>query len=103
MIIQETDSVVFCSEQKQAWTNSEGQRHRKGGPAIIESDGSQEWYVEGERHREDGPALIEVYGRKVWYRKSLRHRIGGPSVIFPDGYQVWYVNGKQATQEEAER
>jgi len=31
--------------------------HRKDGPAIIWSDGDEEWFVNGKRHRLDGPAI----------------------------------------------
>jgi len=103
MIIQETDSIVFYSEHDQAWRNSEGQPHREGGPAVIEADGTQEWYHKGKYHRLGGPAIIYFDGTKVWYHKGELHREGGPSVIFSDGRQYWCLNGSPATREEVER
>jgi len=51
MIIRESDSIVFYSEKEQIWRNKKGQLHRKVGPAMIFSDGSQYWYYKGQRHR----------------------------------------------------
>jgi len=79
-MIQETDSIVFCSEQKQAWTN-----------------------VKGQHHREDGPSFICPDGTRYWFEHGQLHRLHGPAVIFPDGVQYWYLDGNKVTREEAER
>jgi hypothetical protein len=34
---------------------------------ITYPDGSQEWYKDGKVHREDGPAVIETDGYQYWY------------------------------------
>jgi len=99
MIFEEIDSIVFCSEHEQAWRNKKGDFHRTGGPAIIESNGRQFWYVKGQCHREDGPAVIFSDGSKKWFLHNKIHRVGGPAVIYSDGTKYWYVNGKPVTQE----
>jgi len=47
MTIQESDSIVFYSEQEQVWENEKGERHREDGPSFIFPDGTQYWYVNG--------------------------------------------------------
>jgi len=32
-----------CSDGTKAWFKN-GQRHRKGGPAVVEADGDEEWW-----------------------------------------------------------
>jgi hypothetical protein len=59
------------------YRNDKGQRHRIGGPALICSDGTQEYYMEGKIHRTDGPAQI-----------------------FPNGKQYYYVEGDSYTKDE---
>jgi len=102
MIIQET-FVVFYSEQIEVWRNSEGQPHRLGGPAVIDLDGTQEWFLHGERHRDDGPAVIRSDGYQAWFKHGQCHRLGDPSIIYPDGSKAWHVDGKPVTQEEVEK
>jgi len=46
----------------------EGKLHRRYGPALIYSDGTQEWYKNGKRHRKDGPAVIEPDGKLFWFK-----------------------------------
>lgn len=64
--------------------------HREDGPAIINDDGTQEYYRFGQRHRTDGPALIFPNGTEIWIRNNLRFREDGPAVIVPSEYEVWY-------------
>jgi len=47
MIVEQSDSIVFHSEQDQVWRNKKGNFHRKGGPAVVRSDGTQKWYLDG--------------------------------------------------------
>lgn len=36
-------------------------------PAVINCDGSLEWWYNGEKHRENGPAVIYLNGRLEWW------------------------------------
>jgi hypothetical protein len=58
------------------WRNNRGLWHRADGPAVIYSDGHQEWWLHGKWHRVDGPA-----------------------VIYPNGPRFWYVQGQEITAE----
>ena len=72
--------------------------HRIDGPAIINPDGSEEWFNEGVRHRLDGPAFSLTMENGslylIWYEKGVFHRKDGPAVIYPNGTEVWYKYGK---------
>jgi len=81
MIIQEENTVVFCSEHDQVWRNSNGEYHRLGGPSVVFSSGSQYWYYKGRCHRTGGPSVIYSDGTQYWYHKGRCYRTGGPSVI----------------------
>ena len=71
-----------------------GLRHREDGPAVIYSNGTQEWYFNGKLHREDGPAVISK-SYDAWYINGKKHRENGPAVIWTNGDQVWYLNGER--------
>ena len=72
----------------------DGRRHRVGGPAIVYSNGSEEWFKNGKPHRDDGPAVIlSSSGLKEWYINGLLHREDGPAVIYGDGSIEWFFNG----------
>jgi hypothetical protein len=65
------------------------------GPAVINVDGTKEWWVEGKRHRVDGPAYIGCGGNHMeWYIDGKRHRKGKPAVMRDDGARQWWVNGE---------
>jgi hypothetical protein len=75
----------------------EWKKHRENDkPAIIYSDGTQQWWYKGERHRDnDLPAIIRPDGTQIWYMNGLVHRENDlPAVIYPNGSQEWYINGK---------
>jgi hypothetical protein len=63
-------------------------------PAIVQIDGTKEWYINGERHRENKPAIEEADGTKEWYINGRRHREDGPAVEYPIAPIRWYCNGK---------
>ena len=69
--------------------------HREDGPAIIEANGSKEWWQNGNLHRIDGPAIEQVNGHKEWWQNHQRHREDGPAVIFPDGKHYWYFKNRK--------
>jgi len=75
------------------------QPHNYDGPAVINTDGFQEWYKEGKRHREgDQPAIIWPCGTREWYKEGKWHREGDqPAIIKAGGYgfQAWYKEGKR--------
>ena len=69
--------------------------HREGGPAVENSDGSKEWYINGKPHREDGPAIESSDGSKEWLLNGKLHREDGPAIEYPDGDKYWFINGKR--------
>jgi len=42
-------------------------RHREDGPAVIEDNEMQQWWVQGFLHREDGPAVEYEDGSIEWH------------------------------------
>lgn len=68
--------------------------HRTGGPAVINIDGSMQYWVDGNRHREDGPAVILANGSLDYWVDGKRHRTDGPAVIWGNGFKQYYINGK---------
>ena len=82
------------------YKNSKGQFHRKDGPAVTYSDGSQYWYKNDKRHREDGPAVIYPDGSQEWWINGKYHRENGPAIIFPDGEQLWFLNNIEYIEPE---
>jgi len=78
------------------WKNSAGQLHRDNDqPAVINADGSKEWYQNDLLHRDgDKPAVINADGTKYWYQNDRLHRDNDqPAVIYSDGIKHWYRNG----------
>ncbi len=79
--------------------------HRIGGPATLESDGSEQWYRNGKCYNPDGPSEVN-FGRFVSgkmiptdvllsYRNDggVAHRIGGPAIILANGTEEWMKDG----------
>jgi len=78
--------------------------HREDGPAVLLSDGTEEWYFEGRLHRTDGPAKIDSSGKLSWYTHGVLHRDEDlPAVIKPDGSKRWYLNGSCYSIEDGYR
>jgi hypothetical protein len=77
------------------------QRHRDSDkPARIDADGTLEWWKNGLRHRDgDKPAVIRADGSLVWWKNSLRHRTTGPSIINSNNKHEYWINGKNITTE----
>lgn len=94
-----------------SWHDADGNYHRDGGPALIETDGSKLWFRHGELHRIDGPAVMSANGYNAWFQNGKRHRLDGPAVEFSYGestsyVRYWYVYGKEIAcnaQEEFDR
>ncbi len=66
-----------CLRREVRHKDRDSRLHRDDGPAVIWTDGTQEWWWHGGLHRDDGPA---------W--------------IFSDGKQKWYWHGEEVTEEE---
>ena len=69
--------IVEKGEHGEIWKNEKGQIHREDGPAVINSDGTHEWWLNGKLHREDGPAIVRN-----------------------DGLYQWWINGKNLTEQQ---
>jgi hypothetical protein len=65
----------------EVWELRDGCKHRIGGPAIVRSDGYEEWDRYGLHHRDDGPAVTWPDGAKLWYQQGKLHRDGAPAVV----------------------
>ena len=81
------------------WRNKKGEVHRLDGPAVILTDGSQEWYENGKNHRLDGPAINRPDGSQEWFVNGKLHRLNGPAMIWADGTKEWWVNDTYITEE----
>jgi len=69
--------------------------HNEYGPAIINENGTREWYRNGNRHRENDLPEIEYFeGSKEWYKYNLLHRENKRAFIYKSGYEESWVNGK---------
>ncbi len=62
---------------------------------TVYNCGSQHWYQHGERHRDGGPAIINANGDRFWYQHGKHHRDDGPAIIYSYGQREWYQHGKQ--------
>jgi len=92
------NGLIVDTDGTQEWYVRD-QLHRTDGPAVIHANGSQEWYVNNRLHRTDGPAVIHANGSQEWYVNNRLHRTDGPAVIYASGRQEWYVNGEDITSE----
>lgn len=95
-----------------------GALHRKDGPAVVYTNGSEEWWLNGKMHREGGPAVIYKCGYTVWYKHCRPHCTSGPARIQTCGLWhssghclhplttadpkrvEWHVDGRQFTEDE---
>lgn len=88
------EPAVVWSDGHQEWYQH-GKPHRDGDkPAIIWKDGRQEWYQHGQMHRGDGkPAMVHTLFQ-CWYWRGMLHRDDDkPAIIWADGRQEWYKHG----------
>lgn len=81
----------FCKRDSHMtyWVNDNLQYHRENGPAVIHSDGTQEWWQNGKLHREDGPA-IGLHPQKCfnyWYIDHVEYS--------EKNYQIYMLLKKQ--------
>ena len=83
--------------------NKNNKFHRKDGPAVIYSNGTQMWFKNGKLHRKNEPAIIWASGDKSWYMNGKKHNIHGPSdIIFDDITQqfltIFFIQDAQVTK-----
>lgn len=58
--------------------------------AVYDPDGIRikydrlEWCKNGEKHREGGPAILDWNGDEQWYQNDVYHRLDGPAVIMSE-------------------
>ena len=76
------------------WRDINDRFHRIKGPAIVHSNGDEEWWLEGVRHRTNGPAKEFDNGNKEWWIKNQRHRTDGPAIDYVDWYKAWWIHGE---------
>ena len=92
----DNDSPVSVEKKIKQYWYRRGFLHRDDDlPAVIYSDGTQEWWQNGLRFRaNDGPTVIDAKGRQKWHKNGLLHRDDDkPAVIWENGTQEWYQNG----------
>ena len=58
------------------------------------------YHKQGLLHRTNGPAIIQPDGTKEWYYMGNHHRADGPAIVKPDGSMLWFIKGKQYTEHE---
>jgi hypothetical protein len=54
--------------------------------------------IKSDLHREDGPALIRSDGLQEWWYNGIVHRIDGPAIIRPDGSSCYYIKGHRVSK-----
>ena len=92
---REDGPAILYSDGGEQW-RVHGELHREDGPAIVHGDGSTQWYLHGKLHREDGPAVEMSDGSaKWWYRHGKLHREDGPAIELATGVKEWWKNGIQ--------
>ena len=88
------NEIIFAKDA------SGGTKHKEDGPAVINSHGSSEWWINGVRHRLDGPAVEDLKrfegdkDYREWWVNGKQHRLDGPAVTLGDKQEEWWVNGK---------
>lgn len=83
--------TVTSSGTLQEWFRY-GEKHRTDGPAFVDSDGSQYYYINGKCHREDGPARSSKVAN-IWMINGKVHRIGAPAILYTNGNYNWLSKG----------
>lgn len=77
------------------YRNEFGVLHRLDGPAIENSDGTYEWYLDGKLHRDNAPAVRDLEGTLYYYNYGLLHNDKGPAIIYEDGETIYFEYGKE--------
>jgi len=71
-------------------------------PAVIRSDGSQEWWFNGKLHRDDQdqPAIIKIDELQEWWLNGELHRDHNKPAVIRSGFCLWYINGVKQNEGE---
>lgn len=74
---------------------------------IEYSDGLKIWRDKDWKiHRKNGPAIEYTWGTQCWYKHGKNHRLDGPAIIVPQGKDTvkhWYIDGEELTEQEHKR
>ena len=66
----------------------------KEGPAVIEPDGTQIYYMNGHiGNANGGPSIIYPSGKKEYYTNGKLGRLDGPAIEFAEGGEDWIWGG----------
>ena len=68
--------------------------HRKNGPAVIDENGKESWYINNQLHREDGPAITDKQGNEAWFFNGKLHREDGPALKIAGKLIAYYIHGE---------
>lgn len=61
---------------------------------VVRYEYRIEYRLDGELHRRDGPAIIWSNGREEWYQYGRLHRDNGPAITWSNGTQEWWINDR---------
>ena len=78
-----------------------GVLHNPSGPAVEWPNGSKEYYLNGVRHRSEsdwGPAIDSLNGKKAYYKNGKLHNPQGPAIVTKN-HKLNFLNGKYLWQE----
>lgn len=64
--------VINC--QRQFWLIKNKRLHNQNGPAIIDDDGTLQWFINHKIHRLDGPAILYPTGEKKYFIDSFEYQ-----------------------------
>ena len=68
--------------------------YRTEGPAVIDFDGTQIYYLNGSIGRLEGPAVIHPNGVLEYWNNGKISRKDGPAILYQDGGTDWLINGE---------
>lgn len=77
---------------KHGLENQDGDEPSSIYDAIYDSNGIRikydrlEYSKNGKKHREGGPALIDWNGSEQWFLNDVPHRLGGPAIVLHNTY-----------------
>lgn len=80
--------------------NEYNEYHNEYGPAVIDSDGCKEWWVNGLRHRKDGPAVEYLNGDYEYWQQGIPHRLDGPAMLYYPQCIQWFICGERLSPEK---
>lgn len=63
--------------------------YKENGPAVIQADGTQEYYVNGRKSRVGEPAVVGLNGYQEFWTNGVLGRKEGPAIVYGDGGEDW--------------